>query len=154
MRGEMEISEQSWNAEEGRDQRGTKRKRELSMVKMYKKTQASKWPQGTFQSGNVEYRLENIFLGGALCNLLWTSLNSLVKSEMFRNLCFSGFPLVKTGRGAALNTKKAFYWRIVDLQHCVSFRHTAKWIRCTYVVATCSRKQTHSEGQCRQWSTV
>ena len=40
------------------------------MVKMYKKTQASKWPQGTFQSGNVKYRLENIFLGGALCNLL------------------------------------------------------------------------------------
>ena len=36
-------------------------KREMSVVKMSKKTQAAKWPQGTFQNGNAECRLEHLF---------------------------------------------------------------------------------------------
>ena len=32
----------------------------------------------------------------------------------------------------SLSFLKSFYWSVVDLQCCVSFRYTAKWIRLTY----------------------
>ena len=44
-----------------------------------------------------------------------------------------------------------FYWSIIDLQHCVSFKCTAKWISYTYIYIHSFRFLAHRDPSTEHW---